>query len=209
MAEDPLSDKYHDKSTYCYVTNNPINRIDPNGMEIKQIEGGITITGEDAKNAVVAIKELFDGDDKKKASEDKKDEDKKKDNSNNEAKESVNWYEPAGKGNWALSFGGSIAESSEGAFRLTNGLANGSRFSPRIYSGGWGGGSRAMIKTYNISKFGGALGQLTFGLGLAFDGIGVFNYYFDPNSSNVVHPAKAALNTGFSAFNHYKEYGGN
>jgi RHS repeat-associated protein len=199
-AVDPLSDKYHDKSPYCYVTDNPINRIDPNGMEIKQIEGGVTITGEDAKNAVVAIQELFGGDDKKKTGDDKKDDSKKQNNSNGDPKESVNWYDPAGKGNLTISFGGAISEGLGGAFRLTRGLSTGSKFSPKFYPSGWGGGSRAMIKTYNLGKIGGALGQLSFGIGLVIDGIGVYNYYYNQNSSNVVHPAKAALNTGFGLF---------
>lgn len=32
------------------------------------------------------------------------------------------------------------------------------------------------------------------------DGVGVFNYYDNPNSPNAVHPGKAGLNTGMAVY---------
>jgi RHS repeat-associated protein len=65
---------------------------------------------------------------------------------------------------------GSIAETSNSTFRLTNGT-NGT-FSPKIYESGWKGGSRARITTYSVSKVGGAV---SFGSGVITTG----NAYYD------------------------------
>ncbi|WP_238326545.1 DUF6443 domain-containing protein [Pedobacter heparinus] len=48
---DPLAEKYHSYSIYSYVVNNPIALIDPNGMEIQEIAGGVRFTKEDAQSA--------------------------------------------------------------------------------------------------------------------------------------------------------------
>ncbi len=58
---DPLCDMYKNYSPYNYVVNNPIRLIDPNGMEVEEIEGGITLTGEDAQNAFKQIQEMIGG----------------------------------------------------------------------------------------------------------------------------------------------------
>ncbi|WP_430406831.1 hypothetical protein [Fluviicola sp.] len=90
---------------------------------------------------------------------------------------------------------------SASSFRLTNGVANGSKFSPKVYGSGWTGGSRANISTYKTAGLGGLLSKATFGLGVILDGVGVINYYTEgADSPNAVHPVKAAVNTGFGAF---------
>lgn len=48
---DPLAEKYYSYSPYAYVVNNPIALVDPNGMEIQEIAGGVRFTEEDAKSA--------------------------------------------------------------------------------------------------------------------------------------------------------------
>lgn len=108
----------------------------------------------------------------------------------------VNWYGPGGKGNWFFGTSATTIGYVEGSFRMTNGAYNGSAWSPKYYPSGWTGGSRARISTYNISKIGKGLGTASFFLGLAFDGVGVWNYTQNPKSDNAVHPGKAALNTG-------------
>jgi hypothetical protein len=48
---DPLAEKYLSYSPYAYVVNNPLALIDPNGMEIIEIAGGVRFTEEEAKSA--------------------------------------------------------------------------------------------------------------------------------------------------------------
>ena len=99
------------------------------------------------------------------------------------------------KANWALATGGSALENTEGSFRLgTTKLG----FSPKYYGNGWGG--NPYTETFNIAKVGRGLGYGAFGLGIAMDGVGVYNYYYNSDSSNVVSPAKAGLNTGMGAW---------
>ena len=49
----------------------------------------------------------------------------------------------------------------KGSLRLTDGELHGNNFSPKYYSSGWGGGSRAKIKTYKISKIGEKISKVT------------------------------------------------
>ncbi|WP_304343868.1 Hint domain-containing protein [Chryseobacterium koreense] len=44
---DALSEKYHTTSPYAYVINNPISYLDPDGRDIKPIDGGWQFTGSD------------------------------------------------------------------------------------------------------------------------------------------------------------------
>jgi len=102
--------------------------------------------------------------------------------------------------NYGTILGGIATERAPGSFRLTNGLANGSAFSPKYYGSGWAGGSRARISTYNIGKIGTGIGYVAAGAGLLIDGIGVYNYSQNPNAPDAVTPTKAATNTGMSAW---------
>jgi RHS repeat-associated protein len=109
-----------------------------------------------------------------------------------------NWYENTSKGNTLVGTSFSLLELSNISFRLTNGVANGSAISPKFYSSGWAGGSRAGIKTYNSGNVAKGLGRASFALGVGMDAIGVLNYYTEgADSRNSVHPAKAIVNTGF------------
>jgi len=48
MNIDPLAEKYVQITPYSYVAGNPLRFVDPNGMEIKAIEGGYNYTEQDA-----------------------------------------------------------------------------------------------------------------------------------------------------------------
>lgn len=52
---DPLAELYFNYSLYNYVVGNPIVLIDPNGMEVESIAGGVRFTEEDAKSAFEVI----------------------------------------------------------------------------------------------------------------------------------------------------------
>ena len=49
----------------------------------------------------------------------------------------------------------------KGSIRLTDGELHGNNFSPKYYSSGWNGGSRAQIKTYKVSKIGEKISKIT------------------------------------------------
>ena len=55
-----------------------------------------------------------------------------------------------------------------GSLRLTNGAYNGNALSPKYYESGWTGGSRAQIKTYNLSSIGSVIGRMGTAGSLAF-----------------------------------------
>jgi len=52
---DPHSSSYVNLSAYSWAANNPLSVVDPTGMDIIHIEGGVRFTGEDAKNTFTSM----------------------------------------------------------------------------------------------------------------------------------------------------------
>jgi len=48
---DPFAEMYHNYSPYNYVLNNPLSYIDPTGMAVEEVEGGVKFTEGDAVSA--------------------------------------------------------------------------------------------------------------------------------------------------------------
>lgn len=72
----------------------------------------------------------------------------------------------------------------------------------KTYPIGWRGNQ--YVKTFNISKAGKLVGNITFGVGTAMDAYGVYTYYTQGSESpNAVSPAKAGTNLGVGIYGLY------
>lgn len=109
--------------------------------------------------------------------------------------EESNWYANGGKANWIFGGGLSGIEGFSGIARFGSNM----RFYGATANGGVFLGNQ-YVKTYSIAKAASRLGYVAAGIGFVMDGIGVWNYYQNPNSSNAVHPSKAGVNTGMSVY---------
>ncbi len=103
-------------------------------------------------------------------------------------------------GNYFIGIGATLGETRGSTYRLMKGGS----FSPRLYSSGWLGGSRASIKTFSLAKTARGIGGATIVVGGVLDGVGVFSYYMNgPDHGLSVHPGKAGLNLGVGVYSFY------
>lgn len=98
---------------------------------------------------------------------------------------------------------------SSASYRLTNGSLNGSSISPKVYSSGWKGGSRAGITTYGISNTAKWLGR---GSVVTSFGVGAYDvsqaYKLDGNTVGYNTTVQAFKSSGSIAGGYYGAVGG-
>ncbi|WP_317127038.1 hypothetical protein [Chryseobacterium carnipullorum] len=122
--------------------------------------------------------------------------------------ENSDWYGSGGKGNWFFGAGAALAGikgglNSERMYGegLRRGLSENYALTGRNLSlFGKMPPTKASLPISKFTKFGSLAGKASFGIGVVMDGIGVYNYYYNPDSENKVHPAKAGLNTTIGAY---------
>ncbi|AZA58191.1 hypothetical protein [Chryseobacterium shandongense] len=107
---------------------------------------------------------------------------------------SFDWYGPGGRLNWFIGATGSGVGNFAEKFYIGTARPN----TPVKFLGqNFYGNGRTFVKAAPIAQ---AIGRFSFGLGVAMDGIGVYNYYYNKDSINKIHPAKAGLNTAMAAY---------
>ncbi|WP_101260003.1 hypothetical protein [Labilibaculum filiforme] len=92
---------------------------------------------------------------------------------------------------WSNNGAGGVGTSMsklKGSFRMSNGAANGSKFSPKYYESNWSGGSRARITTHSAAKWGSKISR-----GTVFVTIGLAAYNI--NEANKLDNRSFGYNT--------------
>ena len=100
-----------------------------------------------------------------------------------------NWYGTAGQITWGFSTSGAMLEHGSGISRIGSNW----KFYLATARGGVFYGNQ-YVKTASLAKIGRGVGGIMIAGTAIMDGIGVYNYYDNPNSPNAVRPEKAGLN---------------
>lgn len=217
MNVDPLAEERYNVSTYNYVQNNPLLRIDPSGMLDTHYEdefGNTLADTNDGNNATVVVSsqnvEAF-----------KKDFNSTSVMHKDGAAKNAEWISTYGEGivaekgatvqPWAVkAMGGtetlvnvsrdlSLTAAEKVLrgknFRIFN--KQGTNFSPKIYNSGWTGGSAGKIKIYGLSGASKLIGYA--GQGLGWFGVGTAIY----DTANGSSLAKGAADVTFGLIGIY------
>lgn len=226
LSVDLLNSSVPWQSPYCALNNNPIKIIDPTGLLgedpiVKKNEGPSKFAEKNHISLDQLAKynpEVF------KHYEESSDKNAYWQNTgknwmihpnqklNITPPKETDYMAPTNRFTYAAGALGTAAELSSSTFRVFKD----NLVSPKVYrpvqgaSVGWRGGSRAAITTYRFAQVGRFLGYSSFVLGVAVDGVGMYNWAKNPSSPNAVHPAKAGLNfvMGASSFIPAKSLGG-
>lgn len=108
------------------------------------------------------------------------------------------WYAFGGRANWGLGVAGTAVEKLSGEARVTSVGSTIKLYRPNAKGNIFI--KNAYTKTIGLKGVGEMVGKGSFWLGVAMDARGVYNYYYNPESTNKVHPAKAGLNTAVGAY---------
>lgn len=99
------------------------------------------------------------------------------------------WYAPLSTVNTGLGHLSSLTENSKIPHTIR--FIKNNKISPKIYSSGWTGGSRAKIKTYKVTTLSKGIGKNLFVAGIIIDGVGWYQ--------GEISGAKFAMNSAVSA----------
>ncbi|MDP4184000.1 MAG: RHS repeat-associated core domain-containing protein [Bacteroidota bacterium] len=191
---DPLGEETSVISPYHYCYNNPVNYINPNGKKVEDKGDRNVITGDDIYTCLGYIETATEGPEYNENLYYALDQASKKNKGNGGAIEStldeINVGSVLGGDSNSQSGGG---EHGDGWYDPSS-KAN---YSLGLIAEGMAdlGHSSRLLK---IGKVG---GKATVGLGIVFDGIGVYNYYTKGSDNpNSVSLGKAAINTSFGIY---------
>ena len=95
------------------------------------------------------------------------------DNDNDNDNDHGNWISDISKINDARGGAAHGFSKMGGSFRFTHK----DTFSPKYYKSGWGGGSKAHIKTYTSANIGNTVSKAATPVGLAISGYNIYNGY--------------------------------
>ena len=226
LSVDPLAEKFPNMSPYAFCNNNPLYFVDPTGMAS---EGWIEQQGKDGKstftyrsdidtvqqakdagfNDVVGVTQAHKVWNDSYGYSYNLNSDGSVTNGSGSVMDNrfdintqggtsikaTNTLGALGYYNFNAGLGFTALEKGSGITRIgTNGTFYTATASGRVFYG------NQYVSTFGLSKIGTGLGYLGAGAGLVFDGIGVYNYYQNPNDPSAVSPAKASLNTGMAAY---------
>jgi len=153
VSVDPLAEKYPGWTPYHYVHNNPINMVDPTGMEADGWRKNLA-NGEMSYDDSYTFENTPDGYEYSDASQDSNY--TYNPDGSKTPTESSGIKDYLDNANNALDFSGTYLKGKDnfqgGSFRLFKSLKDGNVWSPKYYSNNFGAAGKLKHTTYNVSK---------------------------------------------------------
>ena len=209
---DPLTEKT--MTPYAYTNNNPINLIDPMGMEaektmdpptnskfkgqfykdltgvfIGRSDGGWDATRNDGSKETILAEVVLKGKSRNNSSE-------------------TNWATPLGQANYLLGVMGTSLDIKGASNQITmynqgfrRGLNGNYQLKGRnLNLFGKAPMTKATTPFSKVAEVGATIGKASLVVGIASDAVGVAIYSQNPSSQNAIHPAKFGINTAVSIY---------